>query len=542
MRRGRLGMHFAVTLAAFSALLTGATLGARTASAHATTSAANRHFVGTITLEEHRVWDYSSSFVDEHGSRTLIGTAKVDLEVDAVGSVIKSKVTGASFHGSTHLVEEIHPGSCNISDKDSLGAGAVTVAGSVGNLATSWPWSDDQVDVGTCTGEPSGHVVRLFAWTPSCTSSDTGKDGAISYNSHFQPPFGTGGVGSLTTYTCKGTLRLASKTKYLDQFVGSGGRLTDLTAGKNGTKVEFILHDWDPAGGPITLSWGGMKVQSFTPPDPSAESFSTSGTFSVDEWLTRGTLTNPGPCKGTLVARQGSVSRTLDLASGAPVAAVVYAEKTHGTLGTGDLVCYGEYQGYTVDTGGAIVFATAPDNGYTFDVAISQPQPAALDLNDPTAYLIIEDGERDSLAYARIDPAALACVQLSGNRWFRITGGPGQLGQSTITTGTCPARQGSNSPVMPKAIATAPSDEVQIIEQTNHPPSLEGLNEFRGPGKATFSALTCTDALFWSPGDVFVSNGISGRCNIISGGRIELHGPIDDGGVLEAKELLLYGR
>ena len=155
------------------------------------------------------VWDYNSSFVDEHGARTLTGTAKVDLVVSAGGSVIKSKVSGASLHGSTQLEEDIHPGTCAISDKDSLAAGSVTVGGSLGDLSTNWPWDDDQVDVGDCSGEPSGHVDRVFAWTPSCTSSDTGKDGAVTYNSRFLPPFGTGGVGSQSTYTCKGTLKLA---------------------------------------------------------------------------------------------------------------------------------------------------------------------------------------------------------------------------------------------------------------------------------------------------------------------------------------------
>ena len=64
----------------------------------------------------------------------------------------------------------------------------------------------------------------------------------------------------------------------------------------------------------------------------------------------------------------------------------------------------------------------------------------------------------------------------------------------------------------------------------------------RGP--ATFTSLDCTSAaLLWSPGDIIVSNGISGRCSIKSGGRIDARGPAETLGILEANtELLLYGR
>jgi len=183
-----------------------ACLGVVGSSVGARKTSGDRHFVGTLTLEEHRVWDYKSSFVDEHGVRTLTGRVKVDLTVNAGGSVVKTKLSGASLTGGTHLLEQIHPGSCSITDKASLAPGVVSVGGSLSELTTSWPWDDKQVDVGTCSGEPSGAIDRVFAWTPSCTTKGDGRNGSITYSSSFQPPFGTGGVGSLTTYSCHGTL------------------------------------------------------------------------------------------------------------------------------------------------------------------------------------------------------------------------------------------------------------------------------------------------------------------------------------------------
>ena len=433
-----------------------------------------------------------------------------------VDTCTTSTCAGEVFAGTFMIVQK--PSSSSFTGVNNIGE---TIEGTQSGLSAHFTL--------TLIGDPS----ELATFQVALSKDGSAFTGSWVYKN------GTGGTTKAT--------RVGAKPAYLDQFVGSGGRLTDLVAGKNGTKVEFILHDWDPAGGPITLSWGGKTVQSFTPPDPSAANFSTNGTFAVDEWPTRGTLTKPAPCTGTLVAKQGSVTRQLDLASGAPVAAVVYAEKTHGTLATGDLVCYGEYQSYRVDKGGAIVFATAPDNEYIFDVAISQPQPAPLAVGDPTAYLWIQDGERDIYANAKIDPSSLACVKLNGNRWFRITGGAGQLARSAITTGICAARVGAGAPSFPVpiAIARGTSDDVQLVGPRSYPTSLHGLNKVGNPGPATFASLDCPtpDTLLWSPDDITVSNGISGSCSITSGRRIEVRGPAETGGVLEAhKELLLYGR
>ena len=169
----------------------------------------NRHFVGTLTVTEHRVWNYSSSSVDEHGLRNITAQAEVDLEVSPSGSIVGFHATGVSLHGSMHLLEEIHPSSCDITTSHMLnGGGSFSISGSLTNFVPGWPLENHQVDVGECPGEPSGTTDYTAQYGPTaCTTSDDGADGTVTYNSVDKPPFGTGGVGSATTYTCKGTLK-----------------------------------------------------------------------------------------------------------------------------------------------------------------------------------------------------------------------------------------------------------------------------------------------------------------------------------------------
>jgi len=174
------------------------------------------HFVGTVTVTEHQVWDYSVSWVAEHGARNITGHVKLDLVVSG-SQVVSFKATDVNVNGSMHLIEQIHPSHCDITTTHKLDTtGAFLASGSLGELALSWPMVDHQVDVGPCPGEPQGtndFHVRWGTGAPSglatghCTTRDSGANGVVVYDSTYKPPFGTGGVGSATTDTCKGELR-----------------------------------------------------------------------------------------------------------------------------------------------------------------------------------------------------------------------------------------------------------------------------------------------------------------------------------------------
>jgi len=187
-----------------------------TALVGASSVAKGRHFVGTLTVTEHQVWDYSSSWVAEHGQRNITGHVKLDLVVSG-SQVVSFKATAVTVNGSMHLIEQIHPAHCDITTTHKLDTtGAFSASGSLGELALSWPMVDHQVDVGPCPGEPQGtndFHVRWGTGAPSglatgyCTTHDNGTNGIVVYDSTYKPPFGTGGVGSASTDTCKGKLK-----------------------------------------------------------------------------------------------------------------------------------------------------------------------------------------------------------------------------------------------------------------------------------------------------------------------------------------------
>jgi len=190
--------------------------GTPTAPVGASSVAKGRHFVGTLTVTEHLVWDYSSSSVAEHGQRNITGHVKLDLVVSG-SQVVSFKATEVTVNGSMHLIEQIHPSHCDITTMHKLDTtGAFSASGSLGELALSWPMVDHQVDVGPCPGEPQGtndFHVRWGTGAPSglatghCTTHDNGTNGIVVYDSTYKPPFGTEGVGSATTDTCKGELK-----------------------------------------------------------------------------------------------------------------------------------------------------------------------------------------------------------------------------------------------------------------------------------------------------------------------------------------------
>jgi len=120
--------------------------------------------VGTLTVTEHLVWDFSSSSVAEHGQRNITGHVKLNLVVSG-SHVVSFKATAVTVNGSMHLIEQIHPSHCDITTTHKLDTtGAFSASGSLGELALSWPMVDHQVDVGPCPGEPQGApTTSMFA-------------------------------------------------------------------------------------------------------------------------------------------------------------------------------------------------------------------------------------------------------------------------------------------------------------------------------------------------------------------------------------------
>jgi hypothetical protein len=194
--------------------------GGPTLSAGASSSSKDSYFGGTLTVTEHLVWNYSVVGLSEHGQRDITGQVKLKLVV--LGSrVVSFKATRVTVNGTMHLVEKIRPSSCNITTTHTLDSkGAFVASGSLGDLALTWPMVDHQVDVGTCTGEPQGTNDFDVTWgsagigglnTGDCTTKDVGAKGPVVYDSTYKPPFGTEGVGSATTATCKGELKKTAR-------------------------------------------------------------------------------------------------------------------------------------------------------------------------------------------------------------------------------------------------------------------------------------------------------------------------------------------
>jgi hypothetical protein len=193
-----------------------ASVGAPAQSAGASNSAKDSYFSGTLTVTEHLVWNYSVSGLSEHGQRNITGHVKLKLVVSG-SRVVSFKATAVAVNGSMHLVEKIHPSSCDIATTHTLDTkGAFVASGSLRSLALTWPMVDHQVDVGTCPGEPQGTNNFHVTWgsagigglnTGDCTTKDDGAKGSVVYDSTYKPAFGAEGVGSATTATCKGKLK-----------------------------------------------------------------------------------------------------------------------------------------------------------------------------------------------------------------------------------------------------------------------------------------------------------------------------------------------
>lgn len=191
-------------------------VGAPTLSAGGASSPKDRYFAGTITVTESIVWNYSVPGLSEHGQRNITGRVKLNLVVSG-SRVVSFKATDVAVNGSMHLIEKIQPSSCDITTTHTLDSeGSFVASGSLAKLSLTWPMLDHQVDVGTCTGEPQGTNDFDVTWgsagsgglnTGDCTTKVVGAQGPVVYDSTYKPPFGSEGVGSTTTATCKGKLK-----------------------------------------------------------------------------------------------------------------------------------------------------------------------------------------------------------------------------------------------------------------------------------------------------------------------------------------------
>ena len=177
-----------------------------------------------------------------------------------------------------------------------------------------------------------------------------------------------------------------------------------------GSAVVYGLDGWNTSGGPIDIYWNGKKIRSFAAPQtaPSHQE----AAFTIHAWPSRGTLSNPKPCEGTLVAKQDNVTRQLEL-KGDAQGAVLLAERSPGDLKSGDLYCGGEFKAFPTDFqagGGAIVYTEYPN--------------AITGKDSGTAWfrIRIEDNEENIDAESvLVSLQNLTCIHLDGDRWLKVS-------------------------------------------------------------------------------------------------------------------------
>ena len=121
------------------------------------------HFVGTLTVTEHLVWDFSSSSVAEHGQRNITGHVKLDLVV--LGSrVVSFKATAVTVNGSMHLIEQIHPSRCEITTTHKLDTtGGSWPAARWANLPSVGRWWTTRSTSGPVRASPRAPTTSMFA-------------------------------------------------------------------------------------------------------------------------------------------------------------------------------------------------------------------------------------------------------------------------------------------------------------------------------------------------------------------------------------------
>ena len=289
-----------------------------------------------------------------------------------------------------------------------------------------------------------------------------------------------------------------------------------------GSKADYLLQGWKPAGGPVDVYADGKLVKSF--PAPATADAGQTGEYAINNWVTRGTVHDPKSCDTKLVAKQGDISRDLTLV-GDPVGVIVYADNTTGTLKSGDLYCSGEYTLHPDDfhakATGAIVY-TYPTGGFNLGLA--------------DFVLTIDDNQRNIHGVGfYVAATSLACVRLDGDRWLTISGGPDSLASTSIGTRPCPPRD--NPPLIagferwnPVPIDTnyrldSPHD---VCLNKNH----TGPYIFRD--HTTFTEhVDCNAVLLYGEGDLSFSHGIKGQCTVVAADSLEIVGPIDLTGPLD---------
>lgn len=113
---------------------------------------------------------------------------------------------------------------------------------------------------------------------------------------------------------------------------------TNTPLDKLAISLRYVGVGWDPGGGPIQIAWDGKPVKQL----PAAASFD--GQIHGSEWPHRDRVTpgrtTPYKCWSTLSARQGSVTRKLELTQQA-IGTVLF-EDNDANLKKDDVVCEGE--------------------------------------------------------------------------------------------------------------------------------------------------------------------------------------------------------
>ena len=105
---------------------------------------------------------------------------------------------------------------------------------------------------------------------------------------------------------------------------------------------------WNPAGGPIDLSWEGKRIKRF----PAASSFT--GKIVAEYWPERTSYgSGRAICGGHVSGRQGGVTRNVTVLAGAG-AIVLFADRDP-VFRAGNFICLGEFQSVLKKTPGTVI-------------------------------------------------------------------------------------------------------------------------------------------------------------------------------------------
>jgi Tol biopolymer transport system component len=273
----------------------------------------------------------------------------------------------------------------------------------------------------------------------------------------------------------------------------------------------FDGSDWDPNGGPITITFDGRQI-----PDGAIDPAATfHGSFDLTGWNHHD---GERSCRGTLKAAQDGVSRTV-LLKGARSAVAALADDVTVTkyfpsggpeerqqLESNELICHGD--DVKID----------PDTGVLFPVTDLAHDAYAV--FDPTSF----DNARDIKIQGAlfVNSKNYVCVNVAGRRSGLVTYRDGEI-FGKIRHAICPLQDFRTFKVPRFPIEQFDNEDVSNVQKLSvrlERPHLQGQARRAGDLKVV-GRLTMDGAVLFVDGDLVVTGGIQGNGAIfVTGGAL----------------------